>query len=195
MTHPVAREIAGPHVPARSKRRLTLAAGVVMAVVVPLFVIGRVHAPDETIALFGRRGADATRLKAQLATALLVLALVQLTSALWIYHRLPGVGRARPPVRTLHRVVGVVLFLLSVPVALQCILAYGVELDGLRVAVHSLAGCFFYGAFAAKMLIVRSSRLPGWALPLAGGSLVTLIVVLWYSGALWYFAGFHLPLP
>jgi Family of unknown function (DUF6529) len=53
----------------------------------------------------------------------------------------------------------------------------------------------FYGAFAAKMLIVRSSRLPGWALPLAGGSLVTLIVVIWYSGALWYFAGFHLPLP
>ena len=48
----------------------------------------------------------------------------------------------------------------------------------------------FYGAFAAKRLIIRSSRLPGWALPLA-----TLIVVMWYSGALWYFAGFHLPLP
>lgn len=85
--------------------------------------------------------------------------------------------------------------MLSVPVALQCILAYGVELNGLRVAVHSLAGCFFYGAFAAKMLIVRSSRLPGWALPLSGGSLVTLIVVIWYSGTLWYFAGFQLPLP
>jgi hypothetical protein len=66
------------------------------------------------------------RLKAQLATAPLVLALVQLTSALWIYRRLPSVGRARPPVRTLHRVVGVILFLLSVPVALQCILGYGV---------------------------------------------------------------------
>src|SRR5512133_466179 len=58
------------------------------------------------MALFGRRGADAIRLKAQLATALLVLALVQLTSALWNYHRLPGAGRARPPARTLHRVVG-----------------------------------------------------------------------------------------
>jgi hypothetical protein len=34
------------------------------------------------MALFGRRGADAIRLKAQLATAVLVLALVQLTSAL-----------------------------------------------------------------------------------------------------------------
>ena len=25
--------------------------------------------------------------------------------------------------------------------------------------------------------------------------LVTLIVVMWYSSALWYFDGFHLPLP
>jgi Family of unknown function (DUF6529) len=180
---------------ARAGRRLALAAGMAVAVVVALFVIGRVHAPNESMALFGRRGVDAIRLKAQLATAVLMLALVQLTSALWIYHRLPGVGRARPPVRTLHRVVGVVLFLLSVPVAVQCILAYGVQLNGLRVAVHSLAGLFFYGAFAAKMLIVRSARLPGWTLPIAGGSLVTLVVVIWYSGALWYFAGFDLPVP
>jgi hypothetical protein len=87
------------------------------------------------------------------------------------------------------------LFLLSLPVAVQCILAYGVQLNGPRVAVHSLAGCFFYGAFAAKMLIVRSRRLPGWALPVVGGLLVTLVVVIWYSGALWYFAGFRLPMP
>jgi hypothetical protein len=37
--------------------------------------------------------------------------------------------------------------------------------------------------------------LPGWALPAAGGLLVTLIVVIWYSSALWYFDGFRLPLP
>ena len=63
------------------------------------------------------------------------------------------------------------------------------------MAVHSLAGCFFYGAFAAKVLIVRSRRLPGWALPLAGGLLVTLVVVIWYSSALWYLNGSRLPLP
>lgn len=33
------------------------------------------------------------------------------------------------------------------------------------------------GAFAVNVLMIWSSRLPGWALPLAGGSLVTLIVV------------------
>lgn len=61
------------------------------------------------------------------------------------------------------------------------------------MAAHSLAGCFFYGAFAAKVLIVRSRRPPRWGLPVVGGLLVTLIVVLWYSAALWYFAGFQLP--
>jgi hypothetical protein len=45
------------------------------------------------------------------------------------------------------------------------------------------------------VLIVRSRRLPGWALPLAGGLLVTLIVVMWYSSALWYFDGSRMPLP
>ena len=63
-----------------------------------------------------------------------------------------------------------------------------------RVAVHSLAGCFLYGAFAAKLIIVRSPRLPGWALPLAGGTLVVLVAVLWYTSALWYFNDYSLPL-
>jgi hypothetical protein len=43
------------------------------------------------------------------------------------------------------------------------------------------------------VLLVRSSRLPGWALPVAGGILVTVTVVLWYTAALWYFHGFRLP--
>jgi Family of unknown function (DUF6529) len=87
------------------------------------------------------------------------------------------------------------LFLLSLPVGVHCMFAYGVQLGDPRVAVHSVAGCVFYGAFAAKVLIVRSRRLPGLALPLAGGLLVALIVVMWYSSALWYFDGSRLPLP
>src|SRR6266508_4481692 len=115
--------------------------------------------------------------------------------ALYMYRRLPGAGAAPPPVPVLHRVGGASLFLLSLPVAVHCMFAYGVQVGDLRVALHSVASCFFYGAFAAKVLIVRSRRLPGWALPVAGGLLVTLIAVMWYSSALWYFDGFRLPLP
>ncbi len=59
--------------------------------------------------------------------------------------------------------------------------------------MHSLAGCFVYGAIAAKLLIVRSRRFPGWALPLAGGTLVVVVAILWYTSALWYFDDFSLP--
>ena len=95
----------------------------------------------------------------------------------------------------LHRVGGAGLLLRLLPVAVHGMFAYGVQLGDPRVAVHSVAGCFFYGAFAAKVLIVRSRRLPGWALPLAGGLLVTLIAVMWSSSALRYFDGSRLPLP
>ncbi len=179
----------------RPAGRLALAGGLALAVAAALYVIGRTHTPSYTMGLFGQHGVAVYRLKAQLATVMLGLALAQLTLALWMYQRLPGAGAAPPPVPMLHRAGGTTLFLLSLPVAVHCMFAYGVQLGDLRVALHSVAGCFFYGAFAAKVVIVRSRRLPGWALPVAGGLLVTLIVVMWYSSALWYFDGFRLPLP
>jgi hypothetical protein len=173
--------------------RLALAGVLAVVVAAAVFAVGRAHTPDYTMGLFGRPGVAAIRLKAQLATVILVLAAAQLGLALWMYRRLPGAGAAPRPVPVLHRFGGATLFLLSLPVAAQCVLAYGVDLSGPRVAAHSLAGCFFYGAFAAKVLIVRSRRLSRWGPPVAGGLLVTLIVVLWYSAALCYFAGFQLP--
>ena len=93
--------------------------------------------------------------------------------------------------RLAHRIIGFALFALTVPIALHCLVAYGVQLTSLRVAVHSLAGCFLYGAFAAK--VVHSRRLPGWALPAAGGTLAVLAAVLWCTSALWYYNGYQLP--
>nr|WP_134007508.1 DUF6529 family protein [Streptomyces sp. 846.5] len=89
--------------------------------------------------------------------------------------------------------VGLVLFAATVPVAVHCILAYGVQLGSPRVAIHAVAGCFFYGAFAAKVLLVHSRRLPGWALPVTGGLLLVSVGALWYTGALWYLDGYRLP--
>jgi hypothetical protein len=96
-------------------------------------------------------------------------------------------------VPTVHRVVGFILFAVTVPVAVHCLIAYGVQLTSVRVAVHSLAGCFFYGAFVAKVLLVQTRRLPRWLLPVAGGTLAVVLGVLWWSSALWYYDGFQLP--
>ena len=181
--------------PRRRRRWLPSTAALVFgaAVGAAVYAIGRGVTPDYTAGLFGAHFTDAVQLKAQLGTALLALALIQLTLALWMYGQLPGAGAATRRVSTVHRVIGLLAFLLSVPIAVHCIEAYGIELTPARAAVHSLAGCFFYGAFAAKVLVVQSRRLPGWLLPLLGGLLVTAVIVSWYASALWYFDGYALP--
>jgi hypothetical protein len=158
-----------------------------------LYAAGRLHTPDYTISLFGQAGLAAVMLKSLLASVVAGLAALQVLLALWLYRKLPLAGRPPRPVRTGHRVIGFAVFALTVPVAVHCLLAYGVQLSSPRVAVHSLAGCFLYGAFAAKVLLVHSRRLPGWALPAAGGALALTAVVLWYSSALWYYNGYRLP--
>jgi hypothetical protein len=163
-----------------------LAIGVTAA----LYVAGRLHQPDYTFSMFG---ADPFPLKSLLATIALGLAGVQVLLGLWMYRRLPLAGGPPRPVPAAHRVTGFVLFALTVPIAVHCLIAYGVRLTSPRVATHSIAGCFFYGAFAAKVLLVHSRRLRGWALPVAGGTLAIVLGVLWYTSALWYYNGFQLP--
>ena len=164
-----------------------------VGVAVALYAVGRLHTPNYTISLFGRTGLDAVALKSTLSSIALGLAGLQVLLALWIYRRLPLAGSPPRPVRLAHRVIGFGLFALTVPIAVHCLLAYGVQLTSLRVAVHSLAGCFFYGVFVAKVLLVQSRRLPGWALPVAGGILAIVVGVLWYTSALWYYHGYQLP--
>jgi hypothetical protein len=43
------------------------------------------------------------------------------------------------------------------------------------------------------VLLVQSRRLPGWVLPVAGGTLAVVVGVLWYTSSLWYYNGFQLP--
>ncbi|MET8628923.1 DUF6529 family protein [Kitasatospora sp. NPDC004669] len=164
-----------------------------VAVAAGLFWYGRAHTPDYETSLFGNRGRDAQLLKAQLGSALLGLALIQLLLALWIYGRLPALRAAPHAVHTTHRLIGLTAFLLSLPIARHCIAAYGVQFTDTRVALHSLIGCFLYGAFVAKVIVVRHRRWPGWALPLAGGTLVTAIALIWYVAPFWYLNGFQVP--
>ena len=53
--------------------------------------------------------------------------------------------------------------------------------------IHSLLGCFFYGTFAAKMLILTRKGVPNWALPLFGGLVFTALSGLFVTSALWFF--------
>ena len=163
------------------------------AVAVALYVAGRVHTVNPAFSLFGRQYAAAVALKAVLATVALGLAALQVLLALWIYRKLPLAGSPPRPVPLAHRMVGFGLFALTLPIALHCLIAYGVQLTSVRVAVHSLAGCFFYGAFVAKVLLVQTRRLPGWVLPTVGGTLAVVVAVLWYTSALWYYNGYQLP--
>jgi hypothetical protein len=125
--------------------------------------------------------------KAWLATIALALALVQVTTAARIYgrlHFLPERGRG---IARVHRWSGRLAFLVTLPVFFHCVTILGWQTPDARVAVHSLAGTFVYGVFAAKVLVVRDRSLPLWALPVAGATLASVLVVLWLTSSLWYF--------
>ena len=111
--------------------------------------------------------------------------MTQLASAAWIFGRLPW---HRPMwIASLHRWTGRLVFVLTLPVAYHCIFKLGFQKTDGRVLAHSFLGCAFYGAFAAKVLVVRLHRFPNFTLPLAGALLFTLLVALWYTSALWFF--------
>ena len=126
--------------------------------------------------------------KAWFATAALVLALVQVTTAARIYGKLalPAGARSRRSRRS-HRWSGRLAFLCTLPVFFHCVTILGFQTPDARVAIHSLVGTFLYGVFAAKVLIVRDRSLPAWALPTAGLTLASMLVALWLTSSLWYF--------
>ncbi|WP_435135111.1 DUF6529 family protein [Actinacidiphila sp. bgisy144] len=158
-----------------------------------LYVFGREHTPDYTSGLYGQHGIDAIDLKARLGSALFCLVLLQYGIALWMTGRIPRVPAAPARVRTGHRVLGYLLFLFSLPIAYHCLVTYGIETTSARAALHSFAGCVFYGAFVAKVIVVRSRRLPGVLLPAVGSLLLVTAALLWYTASLWVLGGYTVP--
>ncbi|MFJ4789358.1 DUF6529 family protein [Streptomyces sp. NPDC088794] len=165
--------------------RYLIPALVAAAVAVGLGAYGKVHDPAGTA--FNLAGFSSTAaVKSWLATTAFFFALVQLVSAFMVYGKLPGPSWSA----TLHRWSGRIAFLVAVPVAVHCLYALGYQTYEPRVLWHSVLGCFFFGAFSAKMLLLRSERLPGWLLPLVGGLVFTALTVLWLTSALWFFRTF-----
>ncbi len=129
---------------------------------------------------------DTLHMKAWLTTAALLLGLGQLLTAARIYGKMRFLpeGHLYAP---LHRWSGRVAILLTLPAAYHCIFKLGFGTYDARAFIHSLLGAFFYGAFFAKVLIVRTSGYPGWVLPMAGGVLFSILMGLWFTSAFWLF--------
>ena len=174
----------------RTTRRGPALAGALLvgaAVAVALGVYGRVHDPKPH-PLFNAGFSSYVQFKVWFTTGAAVLVLVQLLTALWMWGRLPGAGSAPRWVGPAHRWSGALAFVVLVPVALNCLYSIGFETNfGARTLIHSIAGCAFYGGYAAKMVGLRQRGLPGWALPVLGGFVFACFVVLFLTSAAWFF--------
>ena len=172
--------------PTRSSGVGILVAVVLGALVaVGLGVFGKVHEPQFfSVNLAGF--SSGTAVKAWLGTLAVVLALFQLVSAFAMYRLIPG-GKAPSWIGTAHVWSGRLAVLASVPVAVHCLYALGFQDYDNRVLFHSLFGCFFYGAFVTKMLLLTRKGLKGWVIPVAGGLVFFGLVYVWLTSALWFF--------
>jgi hypothetical protein len=165
-----------------------LGAGALVALA--LGVYGKLHTPTGH-ALFHRPFETMFGMKVWLTAIALALALAQLVTALWMYGKL---GIAAPErLGVVHKTLGTLAFLVTLPVAFHCLWALGFRADDTRVLAHSLLGCTFYGAFVAKVLTLHSRRVPGWALPWVGGLLFTALVAVGLTSAVWYIATLGVP--
>jgi hypothetical protein len=167
---------------------------VALVIALALGVYAKAHTPGGR-PIFTLWFSGMLQLKVWFTTAALALLLVQLATALWMWGRLPGVrATAGRSVAMTHRWSGAIAFTLTVPIAVHCMWALGFGTQDARVVAHSVAGCAFYGAYAAKMLGLRMRGLPSWGLPVMGGAVMALLVTIWLTAALWFFTRSGLPL-
>jgi hypothetical protein len=179
-----------PASPARDRYAVPLLVAVLGGCLVAL-VLGlysRLHHPSG-FALDVAGFSSALYAKAWLTTFAVAFAVVQVVSG----------RRANQPdhaawVPTLHRYCGRIAILLTVPVVVHCIYALGFQTYSTRVLVHSVLGCFFYGAFVAKMLsLTWRDTMPRWAVPVLGGTVFLGLIGVWATSSLWLFTskGWH----
>lgn len=178
-----------PRASGRGRPAVALLLGALVAT--SLGVYGNVHDPTgrSLVTLFFTATIN---LKVWLATLAVCLAIFQVLTAAKFYGRL-GAGHGPPWLGRVHRASGSLAFLVTIPVAYHCLWALGFQAGETRVLAHGLLGCTFFGALAAKVLLVRSRGLPGWALPVAGGVVFTALVGIWLTSSLWYFTTIKFP--
>jgi uncharacterized protein DUF6529 len=126
--------------------------------------------------------------KAWLATAAVILAIVQVSTGARIFGKLKrAIPIPQAWVQRIHRWSGRIAILCTLPVAFHCIFILGFRSTDARVLAHSIFGSFVYGLIAVKIFFVREHDSPGWTLPVVGATLFTVLVTLWATSGLWYF--------
>ena len=169
------------------------------AVAVLLGEYGRLHAPSGQ-RVFSFFFSNTLTMKVWLATGGFALALVQLFTSLRFFDVIRWPRTAPAWVVPLHRWSGAIAVLLTLPVAYHCLWSLGFSDITTRRLIHSVAGCAFYGAFVAKMLLLRTERpwpfmpssaapafWPGWVFAVAGGLTFSALVALWLTSSVWFF--------
>ena len=177
-------ELVEPKVTPYGALLISMAVGAMVAVGVGAY--GAVHPPGN-VAINLAGFSSFLSVKAWLGTIALVLAIVQVVTALMIYGKIQANSRTAA---FLHRWSGRAAVVASVPVAAHCLYVAGFMATDARVLVHSVAGTFFYGVFAMKMLLLSTDDSPGWALPVAGSAAFAALIALWATSSLWFFTTF-----
>jgi hypothetical protein len=154
------------------------------AVSFALGLFGRLHHPTG-IALNLAGFSSGLAAKTWLTTVAFGFAIVQLITGMAIFGRIPLRGAWLGPV---HRWSGRIAVLIATPVAVHCLYALGFADFSVRALIHSILGCLFFGAFVCKMLILTRDDAPGWALPVLGGVVFSLLTGLFATGAVWFFS-------
>lgn len=174
--------------PVHQVTRVGIPLAVGAAAAVALGVYGRVHDPTG-VAINVAGFSSFQSVKAWMATLALLLGVVQVVSAMALFGHFKGLA-GRAWVGPLHRWSGRAAVAVTLPVVAHCLYALGFQYGEPRVLIHSLLGCFFYGAFVAKMLTLSRKDAPSWLLPVAGGAVFTALVGLWLTSSLWFFTTF-----
>jgi hypothetical protein len=173
---------------------LLLIAAAGAGVAVSLGVYGSVHAPTGG-RIFDLGFADLRAMKSALTAAAMSLIVVQIVSALAMFGRLPMLRSTPSWVAPIHRWSGTVAFVLTLPVVYHCLWALGMNTTSRRALLHGLFGCAFYGAMATKLLGLRATSLPRWAIPVLGSLLVVTLTAVCATSALWFYTGFDITRP
>ncbi len=170
----------------RSERRATLVAALLAGALVAfaLGVYARAHAGTGRAPLtlgFHLPG----EMKIWFTRAAAVLAVVQLTLGLRIIGRITIPRRMPRWFGVLHRATGVLAVALAVPVAYDCVAAFGYQLHTTRIVLHGAAGLVLFGAFTTKVIAVQRRHRPGWLVPAVGIVLFAALAALWLTSLGW----------